>query len=131
MPASARPVSNANKRSKRAGNGGAGSTCTYVSATSGRACSRQRASGAMYCIEYHLCQTPKCGGAKAKVQQTCSTCTSARAAIDKRRRDNDDDNNDDDDDEGEDSDAHDYINTGKSRARHVIDEYVDVDGMDC
>ena len=54
--------------------------CTYISATSGRACSRPRAHGAMYCSEYHLCPEPNCSGKKAKVQASCDSCAQGKDA---------------------------------------------------
>eukprot|EP00729_Bicosta_minor_P002844 gene2844-29538_t len=83
----------------------------------------------MYCSEYHLCPTPECGGAKARAQQTCSTCTGARAVETQQQQQQQD--NDENDDDEEDGDAHDCVNTGKSRAVHVIDEYIDASGIEC
>jgi hypothetical protein len=53
---------------------GAAGICTYISETSGRACTRKRSPGALYCANYHLCPTLKCGQVKAKAQLKCNTC---------------------------------------------------------
>lgn len=64
-----------------------------------------------------------------EVQQACLICTRTRATEAQQQLQQQQQDNGNDEEEEEDGDTHDYVNSGKSRAVHVVDEYIDVSGM--